>query len=100
MRFTGLDWAHLQEYHALVERLAHEAKKEQLLEPRLAVGSPVKTAHGRGLARPMQPEWVASIRAQCEAQGVPFFFKQWGGRRDKGGCLIYGGEIKQWPRAA
>lgn len=52
------------------------------------------------LARPMQPEWVASIRAQCEAQGVPFFFKQWGGRRDKGGCLISGGEIKQWPRAA
>lgn len=52
------------------------------------------------LARPMQPEWVASIRAQCEAYGVPFFFKQWGGRRDKGGCLISGGEIKQWPRAA
>lgn len=52
------------------------------------------------LARPMRPEWVASIREQCEAQGVPFFFKQWGGRRDKGGCLISGGEIKQWPLAA
>ncbi|WP_052465120.1 DUF5131 family protein [Geoalkalibacter subterraneus] len=50
------------------------------------------------LARPMRPEWVANIRAQCEAQGVPFFFKQWGGRRDKGGCVVFGDEIKQWPR--
>ncbi|MEZ4296283.1 MAG: phage Gp37/Gp68 family protein [Polyangiaceae bacterium] len=30
-------------------------------------------------ARPMQEGWVVSIRDQCEAAGVPFFFKQWGG---------------------
>lgn len=30
-------------------------------------------------ARPMSPEWVERIQAQCEAQGVHFFFKQWGG---------------------
>ncbi|MDD3465579.1 MAG: phage Gp37/Gp68 family protein [Campylobacterales bacterium] len=29
-------------------------------------------------ARPMHPDWVASIKAQCEAAGVAFFFKQWG----------------------
>ena len=29
-------------------------------------------------ARPMQPEWARSIRDQCLAAGVPFFFKQWG----------------------
>lgn len=29
-------------------------------------------------ARPMHPEWVRSIRRQCNAAGVPFFFKQWG----------------------
>jgi protein gp37 len=29
-------------------------------------------------ARPMNPDWVRSIRDQCEAAGVPFFFKQWG----------------------
>lgn len=29
-------------------------------------------------ARPMHPDWVASIKAQCEAAGVPLFFKQWG----------------------
>ncbi|GHU33564.1 hypothetical protein AGMMS50256_25710 [Betaproteobacteria bacterium] len=30
-------------------------------------------------ARPMKEEWVDSIRAQCEAAQVAFFFKQWGG---------------------
>jgi protein gp37 len=34
-------------------------------------------------ARPMQPEWVRSIRDQCVAAGVRFFFKQWGGVRKK-----------------
>ena len=29
-------------------------------------------------ARPMKPEWAESVRVQCEAQGVAFFFKQWG----------------------
>lgn len=29
-------------------------------------------------ARPMHPEWVRSVRDQCAAAGVPFFFKQWG----------------------
>ncbi len=34
-------------------------------------------------ARPMKPEWVRSIRDQCRAAGVAFFFKQWGGVRKK-----------------
>ena len=34
-------------------------------------------------ARPMKEEWVLSIREQCEAANVPFFFKQWGGVRKK-----------------
>ncbi len=29
-------------------------------------------------ARPMQPEWPRELRDQCQAAGVPFFFKQWG----------------------
>jgi protein gp37 len=32
-------------------------------------------------ARPMQEEWVRSIKKQCHSQKVPFFFKQWGGTR-------------------
>lgn len=29
-------------------------------------------------ARPMHPDWARSVRDQCQAAGVPFFFKQWG----------------------
>lgn len=29
-------------------------------------------------ARPMHPDWVRSLREQCQAAGVPYFFKQWG----------------------
>lgn len=29
-------------------------------------------------ARPMNPDWVRSVRDQCAAAGVPFFFKGWG----------------------
>lgn len=30
-------------------------------------------------ARPMEVDWVQSIRHQCEQAKIPFFFKQWGG---------------------
>ena len=30
-------------------------------------------------ARPMDDDWVRSLRDQCAEFGVPFFFKQWGG---------------------
>lgn len=29
-------------------------------------------------ARPMHPDWPRALRDQCKADGVPFFFKQWG----------------------
>jgi protein gp37 len=29
-------------------------------------------------ARPMHPDWVRGLRNQCQAAGVPFFFKSWG----------------------
>ncbi len=30
-------------------------------------------------ARPMEGSWVREIRAACQVNAVPFFFKQWGG---------------------
>jgi protein gp37 len=36
-------------------------------------------------ARPMEPAWVLALRDQCIAAGVPFFFKQHGGRTPKAG---------------
>lgn len=34
-----------------------------------------ESGHG---ARPPHPSWFISLRDQCAAAGVPFFFKQWG----------------------
>ena len=39
-----------------------------------------ESGHG---ARPMSREWVVSIRKQCHRDGIPFFFKQWGGGSTK-----------------
>ncbi|MEW6347816.1 MAG: phage Gp37/Gp68 family protein [Thermodesulfobacteriota bacterium] len=42
-------------------------------------------------ARPMAPEWVTDLRDQCLSAGVPFFFKQWGGKnRKKAGRILEG----------
>lgn len=43
--------------------------------------------------RPMQVEWAQSIRNQCQAAGVAFFFKQVGGRTPKAGGRLLDGEI-------
>ena len=49
-------------------------------------------------ARPMKREWVVSIRRQCRMQGVPFFFKQWGGvRKAKAGRLLDGRTYDEYP---
>ena len=49
-------------------------------------------------ARPMRPEWAVQVRDDCLAAGVPFFFKQWGGRTSKaGGRLLLGCEWSQIP---
>ena len=29
-------------------------------------------------ARPSHPDWFRSLKEQCQAAGVPYFFKQWG----------------------
>lgn len=34
-------------------------------------------------SRRMEESWVAEIQQSCQRQGVPFFFKQWGGTRKK-----------------
>lgn len=31
-----------------------------------------------GDARPLHPHWESRLREECEAAGVPYFFKQWG----------------------
>src|SRR5262245_30734217 len=50
-------------------------------------------------ARPMKPEWVRDIRAQCLKASIPFFFKQWGGvRKKERGRLLDGRTYDEFPR--
>lgn len=76
-------------------------------------------------ARGMEADWLRAVRDQCQAQGVPFFFKQWGIARNnplwhearaggateaqaaayveehdpigKGGSMVDGREWKEYP---
>ena len=41
--------------------------------------------------RTMQADWVRAIRDQCAEHGVPFFFKQWGGRTPGAGGRVLDG---------
>ena len=48
--------------------------------------------------RPVDEEWVIDIRDQCQKAGVPFFFKQWGGRNKKAsGRLLQGRTWDEMP---
>lgn len=73
---------HLREAKAAMRFLSVEPLLEDIGRIKLSgirwviVGG--ESGHG---ARPMQAEWVTSIRDQCRRAKVPFFFKQWGGVR-------------------
>ena len=48
----------------------------------------------------MHRHWATDLRDECLALGVPFFFKQWGGRTPKaGGRELEGREWNQMPEA-
>jgi protein gp37 len=52
-------------------------------------------------ARPVQEEWLLDIRDQCQANRVPFFFKQWGGVwKKRAGRLLEGRTWDEMPRLA
>ena len=48
--------------------------------------------------RPIEASWVTDIRDRCVAEGIPFFFKQWGGiRKDMHDRLLDGRVWDQMP---
>jgi protein gp37 len=52
-----------------------------------------------GRARPTDPDWVRSLRDDCVAGGVAFFFKQWGGHHPKAGGRELDGRLwSEYPR--
>lgn len=49
-------------------------------------------------ARTMSPDWARTIRDNCAAHEVPFFFKQWGGvRKSKTGRVLDGRTHDEYP---
>jgi protein gp37 len=57
-----------------------------------------ESGHG---ARPLKPEWVRSLRDQCERAEVAFFFKQWGGvRKALAGRELDGKTYDEFPETA
>lgn len=75
---------HLRETHSLTKFLSLEPLLGPL--PKLQLNSIdwviVGGESGPG-SRPMNKSWVVDIRDQCTRNGVPFFFKQWGGTNKK-----------------
>lgn len=44
-------------------------------------------------ARPMKEAWALDLLDRCIANGVPYFFKQWGGRTPKAGGRLLRGQV-------
>lgn len=49
-------------------------------------------------ARPMHADWARDVRDRCRTAGIPFLFKQWGGRtRNAGGRVLDGRTWDEMP---
>ncbi len=48
-------------------------------------------------ARPMKHEWVTNIKHLCDLDKTPFFFKQWGGYRNKSSHIMDSIKVNEWP---
>jgi len=91
--------AHLQKAPASVRFLSIEPLLEDLGTFNLSgISWAIVGGESGPGARPMREEWVISVRDQCRASRVPFFFKQWGGvRKSKNGRLLKGRTYDEYP---
>jgi protein gp37 len=83
---------HLREAPAAVRFLSIEPLLEDLGEINLeGIHWVIVGGESGAGARPLEKQWVLSIRDQCRGAQVPFFFKQWGGvRKSKAGRELEG----------
>jgi protein gp37 len=93
---------HLQQAPAAVRFLSVEPLLEDLGEIDLeGIHWVIVGGESGSGARPIQKEWVLSLRNQCDRAQVPFFFKQWGGvRKSKAGREIDGKTYSGVPHQA
>lgn len=91
--------SHLRDSGAAVKFLSIEPLLEDLgcVDLNLIDWMIVGGESGPG-ARPMEAEWVRSLRRQCRKSGVKFFFKQWGGiRKHETGRTLDGRIYNEFP---
>jgi protein gp37 len=75
---------HLRQVPAAVRFLSCEPLLGGLVDVDLAgIGWVIAGGESGPDYRPMRLEWARGIRDACQDAGVPFFFKQWGGRTPK-----------------
>jgi protein gp37 len=84
--------SHLQQAPAPIRFLSIEPLLEDLGEINLeGIHWVIVGGESGNGARPMEKDWVLSIRDQCARAHIPFFFKQWGGvRKSKAGRELDG----------
>lgn len=90
---------HLKQAHATIRFVSFEPLLEDLGDLDLSgIHWAIAGGESGPGARPIQAEWVRSIRDQCRRQQVAFFFKQWGGRTSKSrGNQLDGRRWLQYP---
>jgi protein gp37 len=90
---------HLREAPAAVRFLSIEPLLENLGQISLyGIGWVIVGGESGAGARPMEKDWVLTIREQCAAANVPFFFKQWGGvRKSEAGRVLDGRTYDEMP---
>ncbi len=75
----------LREIEANVRFLSVEPLIEDVGQLNLTrIGWVIVGGESGAKARPMEAAWARSVRDQCAAAGVPFFFKQWGAHGSDG----------------
>lgn len=90
---------HLQAAPAAVRFLSVEPLLEDLGKLNLAgIAWVIVGGESGPRARPLEADWVRSVREQCELADVAFFFKQWGGTRKKlTGRTLDGQQYSEFP---
>jgi protein gp37 len=90
-------WKHLQNIPALVKFISYEPAIGPLRLPRHGPYPDWLISGGEsgGGARPMDPQWVRDIIADCRRRGVAPFHKQWGSYQNNPIVVEQGLSIKE-----
>jgi len=91
--------AHLQQTQAAIRFLSVEPLLEDIGQLDLSgIDWMIVGGESGAGARPMQVDWVLSLRNQCRKSKTAFFFKQWGGvRKAKTGRRLQGRTYDEFP---